>query len=139
VQSSYINTWVAGQPTMNLPPSGTGSYSGAAIGTVNNNGVAYLAAGGYSLNYNFGSNTGSVSISNFDNHTLTSNSVGGGGGGGGAYAATIAGSGANGSLVGQFYGPGAAETGGSFAVHQNSGPSYIASGIFAAKLTGPIH
>ena len=136
VQSSYINTWVAGQPTMNLPPSGTGSYSGAAIGTVNNNGVAYLAAGGYSLNYNFGSNTGSVSISNFDNHTFTSNSVGGGGG---AYAATIAGSGANGSLVGQFYGPGAAETGGSFAVHQNSGPSYIASGIFAAKLTGPIH
>ncbi|MGA8402914.1 MAG: FecR family protein [Stellaceae bacterium] len=136
VQSSYINTFVAGQPTINLPPTGIGSYSGAAIGTVNNNGVAYLAAGGYSLNYNFGSNTGSVSISNFDNHTFTSNSVGGGGG---VYAATIAGSGANGSLVGQFYGPGAAETGGNFAVHQSSGPSYIASGIFAGKLTGPVH
>ncbi len=135
VQSSYINTWVAGMPTVNLPATGSGSYSGAAFGTVSNNGVTYLAAGGYNLNYNFGNNSGTVSISNFDNHTFTGSVSGGGGG----YAATLAGSGTNGSLVGQFFGPGAAETGGSFAVHQNSGPSYIASGIFAAKLTGPIH
>lgn len=135
IQSSYINTFVAGQPTMNLPASGTGSYSGAAIGTVNNAGVAYLAAGGFTNTYNFGTNTGSVSISNFDNHTFNGSVSGSGG----IYAGSIAGSGTNGQLVGQFYGPGAAETGGGFAVHQNSGPSYIASGVFAGKLTGPIH
>jgi hypothetical protein len=42
-------------------------------------------------------------------------------------------------VVDSFYGPGAAETGGSFSVHATSGPNYIASGIFAGKLTGPIH
>jgi hypothetical protein len=41
-------------------------------------------------------------------------------------------------VSGSFYGPGAAETGGSFALQATSGPSYIASGIFAGKLTGPI-
>jgi hypothetical protein len=35
-----------------------------------------------------------------------------------------------------FFGPGAAGTGGNFNL---SGPSYLASGIFAGKLTGPIH
>lgn len=134
-QSSYINTWVAGMPTTNLPTVGTGTYSGAAIGTVNNNGASYLAAGGFTNTYNFGNNSGSVSITNFDNHTFTGTVSGGGG----TYAAAISGNGANGTLAGSFYGPGAAETGGLFAVHQTNGPSYIASGVFAGKLTGPIH
>ncbi|HZK88838.1 MAG TPA: FecR domain-containing protein, partial [Stellaceae bacterium] len=51
VQSSYINTWLAGQPTVTLPTSGVGSFNGAAIGTVSNNGAVYLAAGGFSQTY----------------------------------------------------------------------------------------
>jgi trimeric autotransporter adhesin len=132
-----INTWVAGVPTVNLPTTGSGSYSGAAIGTVNNAGATYLAAGGFNSSYNFGTNNGSVAINNFDSHNF-SGSVSGFGG---VYSGSIAGNGGNrqGTVNGFFYGPGAAETGGNFAVQATSGPSYVASGIFAGKLTGPIH
>ena len=56
---AYINTWVAGQPTVNVPTSGVGMYNGAAVGTVYNgslgpNGATYLAAGGFNLKYTFG-------------------------------------------------------------------------------------
>ena len=59
----------------------------------------------------------------------------------GVYTGSISGNGDNrqGSVTGFFYGPGAAETGGNFAVQATRGPNYIASGIFAGKLTGPIH
>ena len=136
VQSSYINTWIAGQPTINMPTTGTGTYSGAAIGTVNNAGATYLAAGGFTNTYNFGNNTGTVAIGGFDGQNYTGRVAGSGS----TYSGTIAG-GANrsGGILGTFYGPGAAETGGGFAVQASSGPSYIASGIFAGKLTGPIH
>jgi len=126
-----INTWVAGQPTVNMPTSGSASYNGAAIGTVNNNGANYLAAGSFNNTYNFGSNTGTVAINNFDGHNFSGTVTGSGP----AYAGAISGGGGNrtGIVLGQFYGPAAAETGGTFAVQATSGPSYIASGIFAGK------
>ena len=132
-----INTWVAGMPTVTMPTTGSGSYSGAAIGTVNNAGATYVAAGGFSNTYNFGTNTGSVAISNFDGHNFSGTVIGSGA----TYAGPISGGGDNrqGTLAGTFYGPGAAETGGNFAVQATSGPSYVASGVFAGKLTGPIH
>ena len=132
-----INTWVAGIPTPvnQLPTMGYGSYSGAAIGTVNSNGATYVAAGGFGLTYNFGNNSGSFSISNFDNHSL-SGTVNGASG---IYAGAISGSGTHGSVNGMFYGPGAAETGGNFAFQSLHGLSYTASGIFAGALSGPIH
>jgi hypothetical protein len=131
VQSSFINTWIAGTPTVNLPTSGIASYNGAAIGTVTNNGAAYLAAGGFNNTYNFGINSGTVSINNFDGQNYSGTVSGGSG----IYGGTVNGAGSTrtGSVVGQFYGPGAPETGGVFAVHATSGPSYIASGIFAGK------
>jgi trimeric autotransporter adhesin len=133
VQSSFINTWLAGTPTVNLPTSGTASYNGAAIGTVSNNGANYLAAGAFNNTYNFGSNTGTITISNFDNKNFTSAISGGGG----VYAGTLNGSGAasniTGTAVGQFFGPGAVETGGAFNLHAISGPNYLASGIFAGR------
>jgi hypothetical protein len=133
VQSSFINTWLAGTPTVNLPTSGTASYNGAAIGTVSNNGVNYLAAGAFNNTYNFGNNSGTITISNFDNKNFTSAVSGGGG----IYAGTLKGSGAasniTGTATGQFFGPGAAETGGAFYLHAISGPNYLASGIFAGK------
>ena len=38
-----------------------------------------------------------------------------------------------GSIKGSFYGPLAAETGGNFNFHTTAGPTYLTSGIFAAK------
>jgi hypothetical protein len=128
-QSAYINTWLAGQPTVTMPTTGTGTFTGAAIGTVSNAGNTYLAAGGFNNTYNFGTNTGTIGISNFDgkNFSGTVNGTGN------LYAGTLSGSGLAGVTAGGFYGPNAAETGGTFGVHAISGPSYIASGIFAGK------
>jgi hypothetical protein len=129
-QSAYINTWLAGQPTVTLPTSGVGTYNGAAIGTIFNNGATYLAAGGFNQTYNFGANSGAVNITNFD---------------GANYAAAVSGSGniysgaftgtpnRTGAVVGSFYGPGAVETGGSFAIQSTAGAKYLASGIFAGR------
>ena len=38
-----------------------------------------------------------------------------------------------GSIKGSVYGPLAAETGGNFNFHTTAGPTYLTSGIFAAK------
>jgi hypothetical protein len=130
-----INTWVAGIPTVTMPTAGTGTYSGATIGSVINNGASYLAAGGFTNTYNFGNNTGTIAINNFDGR----NFGGAVAGSGNVYAGNLSGSNVSGAASGQFYGPNAAETGGGFGVHATTGPSYIASGIFAGKLTGPIH
>ena len=121
-----INTWVAGQPTVNVPTTGKGTYNGAAVGTVFNNGATYLAAGGFNQMYNFGSQTGNVNITNFDGAT---------------YSAAVSGSRSspvfassptgltgptnrNGFVSGSFYGPSAQETGGSFSIQSNSGSKY---------------
>lgn len=127
---AYINTWVAGTPTVTMPVTGVGTYNGAAVGTVFNNGATYMAAGGFNQSYNFGSQTGNVKITNFD---------------GANYDATVAGSGntfggslggppnRSGTVIGRFYGPGAVETGGAFNILNTSGLRYLASGIFAGK------
>ncbi len=123
-----INTWIAGQPTVTMPTSGTGNFNGAAVGTVFNNGATYLAAGSFNNTYNFGSNTGTVSITNFD----LQNFAGTVSGSGSTYTGSLAGGGnKTGAVVGQFYGPAAAETGGVFGLHSTSGAAYLASGIFA--------
>jgi hypothetical protein len=125
---AHINTWVAGVPSITLPASGVGTFSGNALGSVVNNGASYLASGGFTNIYNFGNHTGAFTISNFDGKTVsgTVNGLGAG------YSGSLAGSGLTGSANGSFFGnlPGnpATETGGNFALR---GPSYLASGIFA--------
>lgn len=132
-----INTWIAGTPTLQMPTMGRGSYSGAAIGSVYNNGNSYMAAGGFAASYNFGNNTGAIAISNFDGRNYAGTIAGSSGP---AYAGALSGGRGNpaGVVLGSFYGPGAAETGGTFSLRQTTGPSYIASGVFAGKLTAPI-
>jgi hypothetical protein len=127
---SSINTWIAGQPTVNMPTSGTASFNGAAVGTVYNAGNNYLAAGSFNQTYNFANNTGMVSISNFDGVNYTGAVAGTGSNNfGGAVTAP----GRTGSVLGSFFGPAAVETGGSFNIRSSSGFSYLASGIFAGK------
>jgi hypothetical protein len=137
---AHINTWIAGVPTSTADlgtlagQAITGTYTGQAIGSVLNNGSSYVAAGNFNASYNFGTQNASFAISNFDGKNfaatgrvpLT----------GANYAATFGGTavGFNGRLNGTFYGPMAAETGGTFAVQSVPGATpYLASGIFAGK------
>src|SRR5712691_3798682 len=135
-----ITFWVVGvaTPVGDLSTlasqSATGTYTGHAIGSVLNNGSSYVAAGGFNGTYNFGPQTGTLTISNFDGKSF-------GTGttpvklplGGANYTYNIAQTGVAGTINGSLYGPKAVETGGNFAVHTTLGPTYIASGIFAGK------
>jgi hypothetical protein len=142
VDHGHINFWVAGVPTsvgdLNTlaSQSATGTYSGAAIGSVFNGATAsnYVAAGGFTGTYNFGPQTGTLTISNFDGNSFSTGTrpvrlplTGAN------YTFNVANPGLAGTINGSFFGPKAAETGGNFAVHSTLGPTYIASGIFAGK------
>jgi hypothetical protein len=135
-----INTWVAGQPTpmadiSSLASTGAiGSYSGAAVGSVFNNGANYLAAGGFTHTYNFGTQTGTLAITNFDGRNFGGTVYGTSGSP--SYSGALTGTALSGATLGTFYGPGAIETGGSFSVQSTAGPSYLASGIFAGRQIG---
>lgn len=138
VDRGHINTWIAGVPTPQadlnslIGASATATYSGHAIGSVFNNGASYVAAGGFAGTYNFGTQTGTMGINNFDGHSVT---LSGGAPLSGAnynFASTSAAGTAK--LNGTFYGPNAAETGGNFSFQSAPGLSpYLASGIYAGK------
>ena len=117
---------VGGTPLVNLPTTGTGSYNGTAVGSVINGTASYTASGGFSASYNFGSQTGNMTISNFDNKTISGPITGTSG----SYSATLSGSGLTGSAGGSFFGHGASGTGGLFAVTSTTNP-YLATGVFA--------
>ena len=149
VDSAHINFWVAGQPTpaVTLPVFAAGDYSGNAVGAVNNNGSRYLATGTFNLNYNFGSNSGSFSLNNFDpnnrNVSFTTN-VSGARTAGAPYNGTVNNGVFVGTASGNFFGPLTApgvfpsvpaETGGAFSVQATSGTPYIAGGVFAGRGT----
>ena len=127
---AFINTWIAGMPTVTMPTGGVGAFNGAAVGTVFNNGAAYLAAGGFNAMYNFGSRTGSLNITNFDGANYTSAVSGSRNQFSGALTGPAN---RSGSVAGSFYGPSAVETGGSFNIQSTSGLKYLASGIFAGR------
>jgi trimeric autotransporter adhesin len=133
--TAHINTWVAGIPTVTLPTSGTGTFTGNALGSVSNNGANYLAAGGFTNTYNFGTQTGTVAISNFDGRSFSGPVTAAAfAGRTSSYAGNLSGSGVTGAVQGTFFGPGAPETGGNFAVQSLPGvPTYLASGIFAGR------
>jgi hypothetical protein len=135
---ALLGLWVAGKlPNVNDPsPQGAATFSGAALGIVQNGGGQYFASGSFTNNYNFTQRTGNVSISNFDGRSF------GGTVSAGAdwrnYSGALSGSGLTGSLNGSFYGNRTAggqlqtpqETAGNFNVG-NSG--YAASGIFVGR------
>lgn len=145
-ERAHINFWVAGVPTSAADISAlqaanfTGTYTGALTGAVFNNGAQYLAAGGLKATYAFGTQTGSFQVINYDGNNFTTTgkvplSANG------TYAFPIAvpvNNGAPaiaGAAQGMFYGPKAAETGGTFAFAKIAGgtSNYFTSGIFAAK------
>ncbi len=133
----HLGTWVAGRPTdaVSMPVTGSATYNGHVIASIKSGGSEYVAAGNMGTAVNFGTRTGSVSISNLDGRNysggiaLNSNAFGG----------TLNGTGAGGvtmNVVGQFYngprGP-AREIGGSVLI--NGGTAYQGIGTFAGAGT----
>ncbi|HEV2335876.1 MAG TPA: FecR domain-containing protein [Stellaceae bacterium] len=138
VDHGHINFWAAGTPT----PAGdlntlagqnaSGTYNGAAIGSVDNAGARYVAAGGFTGTFNFGTHSGTWALTNFDGHNFSA--AGNTPLNGSSYSVSGSAGGLAGSFNGSFYGPLAAETGGNFSLHSiGTGPVYLASGIFAGK------
>ena len=132
----HINFWVAGTPLTSMTDISslqamnfTGTYNGNLIGAVVNNGAQYLASGGLQATYQFGTQTGTFAVSNYDNQSFTA--TGRAPLNGSNYTFAIKSGPINGAVNGSFYGPMAAETGGNFAF--TAGPAYTTSGIFAAK------
>ena len=138
----FINTWLAGVPTSAADINTlagqaiTGTYAGSAYGSVFNNGSSYIAAGNFNGTYNFATQTGNFAINNFDGRNfssgtgpipLTSS------GNVNVYAGSLSGTNLSGQFSGSFYGPQAANTGGTFAIRSTAATPYLASGIFAGK------
>ena len=109
----------------------TANYTGHAIGSVFNNGLSYAAAGGFNGSYNFATQNGTLAITNFDGRNFTA--TGRAPLSGTSYTFGLTSPGVAGNLNGAFYGPMAANTGGSFSVRSTVGPNYLASGIYAGS------
>jgi hypothetical protein len=140
IDRAGINFWTAGQVTpladINVlaGQAFTGSYAGHMIGSVFNNGAQYVAAGGMLATYNFATRSGSFAVNNYDGRSFTLSGSPITNQGGTSYQFGITGvPGITGAVNGSFYGPMAAETGGNFAFKTTVGPTYLTSGIFAAK------
>ena len=118
-------------PTVTIPTTGVGSFSGTATGTVNNNGRMFQATGSYSQVYNFGTNSGISNVNNFDGanygYSVSGSST--------SFSGALASGPANrtGSISGTFSGPGATQTGGNFGVQSTAGPTYTISGTFSGR------
>ncbi len=70
-QRDYVTlgTWVTGNlaASIDIPLTGTATYSGHIIGNVENEvGNSYVAVGNFSNAWNFGTESGDISITNFD-------------------------------------------------------------------------
>jgi hypothetical protein len=118
-------------PSVNFPTTGVGSYTGTATGTVLNNGAMYQATGNFSQTYNFGSATGIVGISNFDNANYTYGVTGSGSN----FSGSLTSGPANrtGTVSGSLSGPGAIQSTGNFAVQSTAGAPYSVSGGFTGR------
>jgi len=129
----HLNFWVAGQPTVTIPTSGTGTYAGSMIGAVNSNGSGYVATGNFNLSYTFGLSGGTGTFtSTFDGNALPAVAVSGTTATGAPYTGTFGTVSITETIAGKFFGPNATtppETGGAFA-YQNTAIGYQAAGVF---------
>lgn len=140
-----LATWVAGElpsPSINSSGFGTATFSGNAIGTVLANGVQYPAVGSFTNIYNFGTASGTVTISNFDGRNVTGSvnalltdwrQYQGG------QLSSASGPLTNGSVTGAFYAPAPSTniplaTGGNFLMaDRTNAATWSASGILVGK------
>ena len=130
----HMATWVAGElPSLaEIPVTGTATFDGHAIANVNNNGSRYVAIGSFSQSWNFATQAGNVTISNFDGIAPITGAVTAANGR--DFAGTLSATGGyTGSLNGSFFKGGGDPTnaaGGNFTL---TNTSYTAGGTFAAQ------
>jgi FecR protein len=118
---------VGGVPTVTLPTTGVGSYTGVATGIVQNGTIFSPATGGFSASYNFAAQQGSAAFSNFGGKSFSGPILGASGN---IYVGSLAGQGTSGVVEGKFFGTGASTTGGIFAA---TGQNYTAAGVYAGQ------
>jgi hypothetical protein len=121
----YFLSSGAAPPPNSLLPSGA-SYANAS--TCSGATGAATSRRRLSAKYTFATKMGAFSVSNYDGQSFMVSGKATTAAGGTQYSVPIAG-----GINGSFYGPMAAETGGNFNFHTTAGPTYLTSGIFAAK------
>ncbi|HLG45617.1 MAG TPA: FecR domain-containing protein [Reyranella sp.] len=132
-QAPYIAGTLA--TSVQLPQTGSATYSGFMVGNVQNGRDLYNAAGSYNSTWSFQNRAGSFNAS-FDNRSYTGAILATPGTGGVSFAGGMLGTGGLvGTLSGSFFsggGDAAKYQAGAFAIGQNSS-IYKASGIFAGQ------
>lgn len=128
-----LATYVAGTitPALSLPSTGTATYSGHVIGSVVNGPNAYIAAGSYSNVWNFATQTGAVTIGNFDGATYTGNTALSGGTAN--FTGALSGAGRTGAIAGSFFSSPTVPAKGQAGSFSVTGTNYKAGGTFAAQ------
>jgi hypothetical protein len=140
----HAGTWVAGQmpDSAEVPTVGTASYAGHMIANIQNGQDQYLAAGNYNNTLNFGTRSGTVSVSNLDGRNYAGQMSMPANAGGPIVVGTLATTGgpaAQMSLFGNLYRGSTSPVGeiGGWAVI-NGGASYGGTGTFAGRMVGGI-
>ncbi len=134
VDRVHLGTYVTGflPSTSAIPLTGTATFKGHAIGSVNNNGNRYLALGNYIQGWNFSTKTGTVYLANFDSYSFVGSPSSSNGREFIGSLSQQGTGGMSGSLAGSFFGAGSNATrnvGGQFSLN---GTGYSATGTFAA-------
>ena len=126
-------TYVAGTltTTVQLPITGTATYSGHAIGNVLNGSSAYIAAGSYTNVWNFQTQMGAVTIGNFDGATYTGNTALTNGTVN--FTGPISGAGRTGAVAGSFFNSPTVNAKGQAGTFTVTGTGYQAGGTFAGQ------
>ncbi len=93
--SVHLGNWIIGDTPDNsvVPTTGTATYTGHAVGTVVTGGAQYIATGDLSSTMNFGTRTGTVEITNYDDKDFTTGVTFGSG------TATFSGTGTTGTVT----------------------------------------
>jgi len=128
-------TWVAGQMPANvdIPTTGTASYVGHTVASINNGGSEYLAAGNFTNTVNFGTRAGNVAVSGLDgtNYSGTVNAAQSSPGQFGGFLSGDVGA-RRMIMVGSFFRSPTSPVGEMGGYVNITGTNYLGSGIFAA-------
>ncbi len=143
----HLASWVTGvlPALMDVPTTGTASFNGHAVGNVNFNGNRYVAFGTYTQSWNFATQSGQSTISNFDNiASIASAPTGVTSGNNREFSGSVSGTGSTagastnglavtGTVNGSFFRGGADPVKAAAGSFQITGTNYQAVGTFAAQ------
>ena len=127
--------YVVGQVTtaVQMPQTGSATYSGFMTGNVWNGSTLSSVTGSYNNSWNYGSRAGSFNAS-FDNVNYSGTNSAVAGSSGVHFTGSFTGGNRTGTLAGSFFGPQAQNQAGGFNITNNKGsPAYLAAGIFAGS------